>query len=434
MKKAMRLLLCALLTSVALNAGAIEATGTGTIVNDDAVVTANLWIDTNGGTCTRQGTPATYNDAAACSSMQAAAAAASNGDTVLIKAATSYTTQTVTEVKSSPGVTIKCESATTGACVFAAVYVSGSWITVQDVTADVGDSCIACSPLNPSNASNVTFKNVVALGGYQSNSWGDYTNVTWDGGSLWSAERPSSVYVCTISRALPLTIFAGTNLTVRNIVFWPMLVDGATACGGDPIHAERVRIDGDVIGLILEWNTFKTGGQENTAMIFLTDSTGEGMSIKFRNNFLGGNVLFGGGNLGARNTTGSCSGDMQYNSINGLFVHNGCSGAGIVFVGNAGPYQSFEACNSGNHIKNVWQWSQTTGCGSDTTVIGDQYSVNALGFNDATGEVTSGGAAVVNAGEATCAVTANGQDMRGYARGGNGACDAGAFEFGASGP
>ena len=40
-----------------------------------AAQTANLWIDTNGGSCTRQSSPAGYNDGSACSSMQAAIAA-----------------------------------------------------------------------------------------------------------------------------------------------------------------------------------------------------------------------------------------------------------------------------------------------------------------------------------------------------------------------
>ena len=394
--------------------------------------TANLWIDANGGTCTRQSTPAAYNDAAACASMQDAAAAASNGDAVLIKQGTGYGDQTVTAAKGSPGVTIKCETATVGACVFTSISVSGSWLTIQDVTADVGDSCIGCSPVGI-GGSNLLMKNVVMLGAFQSSSWTGYSDVVWDGGSLWSASRPSGVYVCTLLRALPITIFAGTNMTIRNVTFWPMLVDGATQCGGDPIHAERLRIDGDVTNLLIERSTFKTGGQENTAMIFLTDSTGQNMSVKFRNNFLGGDVLFGGGNQGARNTSGSCTGTMQYNSITGLFIYNGCSSAGITLVGNAGPYQSFAPCVAGNHVKNIWQWDQATGCGSDTWVNGAQYSTSALGFDANSGVVSSGSAAVVNAGEATCAVTANGQDIRGYARGSNGACDAGSFEYGASG-
>lgn len=57
--------------------------------------TAHLWIDTNGGTCTRNGSPSAYSDAAACGSFDAANDVAQNGDTVLIKAG-SYSSQTLT--------------------------------------------------------------------------------------------------------------------------------------------------------------------------------------------------------------------------------------------------------------------------------------------------------------------------------------------------
>ena len=56
--------------------------------------TANLWVDTSGGSCTRSASPATYADAAACASFNAAYQAAQPGDTVLIKGG-SYGTQTV---------------------------------------------------------------------------------------------------------------------------------------------------------------------------------------------------------------------------------------------------------------------------------------------------------------------------------------------------
>jgi hypothetical protein len=49
---------------------------------------ANLWIDTNGGSCTRQGTAGAYNDAQACASFAAAYSAASSGDLVGVRAGT----------------------------------------------------------------------------------------------------------------------------------------------------------------------------------------------------------------------------------------------------------------------------------------------------------------------------------------------------------
>lgn len=56
--------------------------------------TANLWVDTNGGSCTRQSTPGDYIDAQACSSLNVAYQAASTNDLILIKGGT-YGDQTI---------------------------------------------------------------------------------------------------------------------------------------------------------------------------------------------------------------------------------------------------------------------------------------------------------------------------------------------------
>ena len=54
---------------------------------------ANLWIDADGGTCTRQGTAAAYSDLLACPTFSAAYDAANAGDSVRVKQG-SYPTQT----------------------------------------------------------------------------------------------------------------------------------------------------------------------------------------------------------------------------------------------------------------------------------------------------------------------------------------------------
>jgi hypothetical protein len=51
-------------------------------------VGANLWIDTDGGSCARQATPGGYSDAAACGSFNAAYQAADPGDFVRVKGGT----------------------------------------------------------------------------------------------------------------------------------------------------------------------------------------------------------------------------------------------------------------------------------------------------------------------------------------------------------
>ncbi len=64
------------------------------------VGTANLWVDTNGGTCVRQSTPASYVDAAACDSLPRAYNAAQAGDTILVRCGT-YPEQTFNLDKSA---------------------------------------------------------------------------------------------------------------------------------------------------------------------------------------------------------------------------------------------------------------------------------------------------------------------------------------------
>ena len=46
---------------------------------------ANVWVDTNGGSCVRQGTAGAYSDAQACGSFAAAYTAATSGDTVRVR-------------------------------------------------------------------------------------------------------------------------------------------------------------------------------------------------------------------------------------------------------------------------------------------------------------------------------------------------------------
>lgn len=94
--------------------GSLTATDSSTFtVSAGGAATANLWIDSNGGTCTRSGTPAAYSDAAACASMNAALAAASSGDLVLLKCGVSLGDQTFTSNKLTSGSPVTFRSETT---------------------------------------------------------------------------------------------------------------------------------------------------------------------------------------------------------------------------------------------------------------------------------------------------------------------------------
>jgi hypothetical protein len=60
-----------------------------------AITTANLWVDTNGGSCARQASLTAYVDATSCSSMAVADAAATSGDVVGIRPGTYAGTQQI---------------------------------------------------------------------------------------------------------------------------------------------------------------------------------------------------------------------------------------------------------------------------------------------------------------------------------------------------
>jgi hypothetical protein len=82
---------------------------TNLAVAQSAPTTANLWIDTTGGSCTRQATPGAYVDGQACSSMQAAQTAALAGDVVLMKTGT-YGSQSFSSSEKTGIVTYYCET------------------------------------------------------------------------------------------------------------------------------------------------------------------------------------------------------------------------------------------------------------------------------------------------------------------------------------
>ena len=95
---------------------------------------ANLWIDTNGGTCTRQSIAGAHVDAQACASVTAAYNAAASGDVVIIKAGT-YGRQVVP----SGTKTITFRNEPGARPVFGTMTVSGSNVTLIGVTVQRND-------------------------------------------------------------------------------------------------------------------------------------------------------------------------------------------------------------------------------------------------------------------------------------------------------
>ena len=80
-----------------------------------------MWVDTSGGSCTRQSTAGSYVDGAACGSFDAAYDAAQPGDTIVIKGG-NYGAQAITgekgsttpiTIRSAPGETVAVDTGST---------------------------------------------------------------------------------------------------------------------------------------------------------------------------------------------------------------------------------------------------------------------------------------------------------------------------------
>lgn len=381
--------------------------------------TANLWVDSNGGTCTRNSTAAAYVDAAACASISAAWSAASSGDIIVIKAGT-YGAQSVSGNKTSD-TKIYGEATTT----IGTFSVGVNYLWLEDVTINPGDT--AHDSGWQVSGDHVTFKNVKAWGRYVAGYISAGTDYfTWDGGQ-WGEPGNLGSRNCTNADGYYLYMLgdsAITNIVLRGINVQPQKVD-TTACGGDPLHAESIRIDGNIDTMLIDRLNFVDGGQNNTGTIFLTTFRGgPPTNITIQNSYFGtdGNssIVFGGTGLISNSV-------IQYNTISSGISYTTGTPVNLITRGNAGWMQSFATC-AGTHTKNVWQWSQSFTCGTDTVVIGTQYSLSALGL--ANGYEVQTGSPLINAGEASCAPTT---DIRGYTRPTSGTnCDAGAFEYGAS--
>ena len=224
--------------------------------------TANLWIDSSGGSCTRQSTAAGYSDAAACASMQAALATCAPGDTIRMKAGT-YGAQTITAAKTSPGCTIIAEATTS---LTGKLITDGSWYEIQNVAGagwEAAGSNITCRGCN--------------FAGAQVDWNSGSTNVSWVGGSLRN-------FSCGSGCDHGMGIFTlGSNLLIDGVTFDS--IRGTGAAQGQ--HFEVIRVDGNINGLTIRKSTF-TNNLTNTSTIFFSTWNGyKPKNITVENSFFG---------------------------------------------------------------------------------------------------------------------------------------------------
>jgi len=388
---------------------------------------ANLWIDTTGGTCTRSSSLVAYSDPAACASMQAAMAACTAGDTVRMKNGT-YGAQTVTQALSTPGCTIIGESL--AGVVTGQLNVSGSFITIDTATVDVGATHAAGAAMG---GSNNTWRNVAIHGQFASIDWGGATN-TWDGGELGCSGCTAGQRDFCAGDAEPLVIQgATTGVRIKRITFWPMATVANASCN----HLETIRIDGTCNGvscldnIVLERNIFKGGSADNTARVFITrpstSPSSNPTNITLKNNFFGGQATANDTDVHA-NVTSCATFVYAYNTFFGGDHAIQCATtAGMQWIGNTGP-KAGSGC-FGTYVKNVWQSLVNHSCGTDAWITGADYQHDQLGI-DATGHLFNTSAARNGAETSYCLSTLGAIDIDGGTRPDGPICDAGSDEYG----
>lgn len=279
----------------------VKAIGTGPS-------SANLWIDTSGGTCMRQPTPNSYNDASACSSIQAALSKCEAGDIIRMKAGT-YGAQSIAATKTSPGCTVIAETATT----IGELTTNGAWYWIEGSLRNF--SCSSCSE-----------------------GFGIYASL--DAGGTSTA----------------------TNVLIDGVIFDKIVNTGTVAN-----HFEVIRVDGNVNGLTIRNSTFTNNVTSSSLIFFSTFRGTKPQNITLENNFFGGlgdayftlNMNFQG--------SGCSNWKMNYNTFQNTMLAGGnCSYNNMIWVGNLGPRGN---CEGTAFRSNVWFGDSGAACGAtDRTV------------------------------------------------------------------
>lgn len=386
---------------------------------------ANIWVDTNGGSCSRNDTISSYVDAQACGSLSAAWSLAHSGDVIRMQPG-SYGAQTLSGNKTSETKVIGSGPSST---ILQSLGINGDYATVQDAAINTGPSTHASGW--STGASHVKLDNVPVYGAFSS-VWITGSYVTWQNSEFGSASATPGVRdFCTGGDSEPLNITQGANnVTINKMTFWPFNHTAIAECG----HLETIRIDGDggaVHDITISNNIFKPNNPAGSGHVFITDSNNVvPYNLTFSNNILPP-VLDGSFIVQQNVSTNACTNwKFAYNFMGQEVSKGNCNTASWSWIGNLGVKPA-PSCN-GSYTKNVWQSQFNNSCGTDKWVSGANYSTDQLGFDIALGALASNSPAI-DAGETSiCASLLGNVDYRSAARPFGGSCDAGPYEYGAT--
>lgn len=432
------------LTGTPKLAGSPAATGacTGGLAAGAAggAVTANIWVDTNGGTCTDSATPVAYSDAAACGSFDAANDTCEGGDTVGIKGG-SYGNQTVTKAGANSARASTCtmtvadgENVTVGTLDMGTgdtTPVGPNYLTLQgDETTFAGCRDVAegaCSltmgRLYTNLTDHVTVKNFEANGGAVVAQC--FTTL----GNSYTTYQNGRMHNCRAQNTTGAMMWlSGSNITLENI----KLYDGLYANPANGAHTECAYASATT-GLTIRGSVFYSCATED---IFFTtqDITpnltvensifqiqhGGGGAFAFRydntgyytpyptNATIRNNIIYG---VQAPFSTSSATGVWANN-----YFRSGapCGWGSMTYQKNAGS----TACANGVTVSNA---AADAGWPGEMWTAGTDYTSSA--FGDWT---LSAGSPLIDAGNnANCPSI----DFNGNSRPVNGTCDIGPYEY-----
>jgi hypothetical protein len=375
--------------------------------------TANLWIDTNGGTCTRQSAAGAYSDAAACASIQAAIAACAAGDTIRMKTG-AYGAQTITATKTAPGCTVIAEASTS----IGALSTGGAWYELQNITSTGSGTLSTPTLLWRATGANITCRNCNFSNG-QVNWDAPSTNVNWVGGSLRNM-------TCTGGCDHGMGVYGSNNLTVDGVTFDKIVGDGG---GGQ--HFEVIRVDGNINGLTVRNSKFTNNVTSTSTIFFSTWGGVKPRNLLFENNFFGSSApAYFHFQMNFQNLSNCSDWTFRYNTFTGgqgiipepQWGFCGSGFSNVVFVGNLMP--------SGECVGTSMRYNVSYGTGSACSGTGNTVTTTSGAALGGTGGFyLQAGSAAIDAGAPAgpdCIAT----DRDGNSRPAGVRCDAGAHEYG----
>lgn len=429
---------------------ATNGTGSSTPAESNATATitsgggpppgsANVWVDNNGGTCTRQASPAAYVDSAACSTFDQAWDVMSSGDTARVVAGTygqqvltGNKTSTTTIIGSSVTTTI-LQGSTSVNCGYqdGLICANANFLKIQDMTINTANSH------GQTNASqivgtNVTFDNVYMYG-IAPSIYITAPNFTWHGGKLgadgttgWARQT-----LCDggVGDGEPIWIeSSGTGATIDGVRINPQLADDTpVSCSSNGFHLENIRVQA-AQNVTIKNSWFLAGSDAGSGHIFVTEaspSSTAATGFTLRNNIF--EPVNGTYAMQVHSNVTNCSWTFAYNTMMQPFALT-CNDNAATWIGNLGVAPGCV----GTHTKNVFQRpAGGSACGTDTFVTGPANGYGNLGIG--TGGKLNAGSPAIDAAETPggadfCTHQLGAVDFEGTIRPQGTICDAGADE------